>query len=43
MIVFEYFFDKMDLFGPLMDEMAAREALQNEEVYSHQFKFMSVH
>ena len=24
MVVFEYFFDKMDIFGPKMDEMAAR-------------------
>jgi len=25
MIVFEYFYDKMEVFGPEMDNMAARE------------------
>ena len=24
MVVFEYFYDKMNIFGPKMDEMAAR-------------------
>ena len=32
MIVFEYFFDKMNIFGPKMDEMAARINLEMEDM-----------
>ena len=32
MIVFEYFFDKMDIFGPRMNEMAARIDREMEDV-----------
>ena len=32
MIVFEYFFSKMDLFGPKMDKMRFRDSLEMEDV-----------
>ena len=32
MIVFEYFFDKMDIFGPRMNEMAARIDREMEDM-----------
>ena len=32
MIVFEYFYDKMDIFGPRMNEMAARINLEMEDM-----------
>ena len=32
MIVFEYFFDKMNIFGPKMDEMTARINLEMEDM-----------
>ena len=32
MIVFEYFFDKMEIFGPRMNEMAAKKMEDMEEV-----------
>ena len=32
MIVFEYFFDKMKVFGPKMNEMAARINLEMEDM-----------
>ena len=32
MIVFEYFFDKMDIFGPKMNEMVARINLEMEDM-----------
>ena len=32
MVVFEYFFDKMNIFGPKMDEMAAKIDRDMEEV-----------
>jgi len=31
MIVFEYFHDKMEVFGPKMDNMAARELEMEDE------------
>ena len=31
MIVFEYFYDKMEVFGPRMDNMAARELEMEDE------------
>ena len=48
MIVFEYFFDKMDIFGPKMNEMAARINLEMEDMEEvclpvcHQFTLVSV-
>jgi len=37
MIVFEYFYDKMNLFGPLMEEWANdhKEADEDTEILSH--------
>ena len=32
MIVFEYFFDKMNIFGPRMNEMVARINLEMEDM-----------
>ena len=32
MIVFEYFYDKMDVFGPKMDDVAARDDPEMEDV-----------
>ena len=32
MVVFEYFFEKMDIFGPRMNEMAARTNLEMEDM-----------
>ena len=32
MVVFEYFFDKMDIFGPKMNEMAARINPEMEDI-----------
>jgi len=32
MIVFEYFYDKMDVFGPEMDDVAAGDDPEMEEV-----------
>ena len=34
MIVLEYFLDKMAVFKSLVDKMAEKEGLENEEVYS---------
>ena len=33
MIVLEYFFDKIAVFKQYMDQKAAQDALENEEVY----------
>ena len=42
MIVFEYFYDKMDVFGPEMDNLAARELEMEDEKQVSLFTVVSV-
>ena len=42
MIVFEYFYDKMEVFGPRMDNMAARDLKAKDEAKVSLFS-QSVH
>ena len=42
MIVFEYFYDKMEVFGPEMDNMNARELEMEDKEEVSLFTFVSV-